>query len=275
MINADASQVYAGLRVLSAAPPRARTRRGPSIACSASSMPRQRLVGGRLGGRGARGNRAGAWRRAAADPGRRDRPLSDHADRRHRPGAADRSGGSPGGARPAARRKITRCLTDADPTLAAELAPGDSARIARALEVVRSTGRSIASWRAERGRRNRRGGSPRRNRPATAARRRSITLREPFRGDAGDGAVDEVNALIARRLDPGLPAMRTIGVREIAAWRDGRTSLEEAKNAAVTATRRYAKRQYTWFNNQPPENWRRITAQVDDELATSHCNRVA
>ena len=80
------------------------------------------------------------------------------------------------------------------------------------------------------------------------------------------GGIAEVETLVGRGLDPGLPAMRTIGLREIAAWRAGELSRDEAIAAATMATRRYAKRQYTWFNNQPPERWERISEQVDNDL---------
>jgi tRNA dimethylallyltransferase len=265
VINADASQVYGDLRVLSAAPP-------PEDEVRAE----HRLFGVV--------DPASAWSAADWAAAAREEIVKAYADG-HLPILVGGTGLylttlidgiAPVPAIDPEVRRIVRAgtaaenhalLVDEDPTAAAVLAPGDSARIARALEVVRSTGRSIASWRAER-----RGGI------GAAVRLAATVLLPPrpalyqrcairFAAMLDDGAVDEVDALIARRLDPGLPAMRMIGVREIAAWRDGRTSLEEAKTAAVTATRRYAKRQYTWFNNQPPENWRRITAQVDDELA--------
>ena len=66
------------------------------------------------------------------------------------------------------------------------------------------------------------------------------------------GAVEEVKALLARNLDPDLPVMRGIGVREIAAFLAGEMSRDEAIAAGQQATRRYAKRQYTWFAHQPP-----------------------
>ena len=79
------------------------------------------------------------------------------------------------------------------------------------------------------------------------------------------GAVAEVEALLARRLDPDLPAMRAIGVREIAAYVRGEATLDEAVTAAQQATRRYAKRQYTWFAHQPPPDWPRFREALDIE----------
>jgi tRNA dimethylallyltransferase len=74
-----------------------------------------------------------------------------------------------------------------------------------------------------------------------------------------EGAVGEVDALLARGLNPNLPIMRAIGVAEIAAFLAGRLSREEAVAAGQQATRRYAKRQYTWFAHQPPADWPRFS----------------
>ncbi|HRJ63097.1 MAG TPA: tRNA (adenosine(37)-N6)-dimethylallyltransferase MiaA, partial [Brevundimonas sp.] len=71
------------------------------------------------------------------------------------------------------------------------------------------------------------------------------------------GALDEVRALVARRLDPALPAMKAVGVREFAAHLAGETSLAAAVEATRQATRNYAKRQLTWFRNQTP-GWTRV-----------------
>jgi tRNA dimethylallyltransferase len=68
------------------------------------------------------------------------------------------------------------------------------------------------------------------------------------------GALAEAAALLARGLDPALPAMRAVGVPELAALLAGRASREAAVAAAQQATRRYAKRQYTWFRHQMPEH---------------------
>ena len=74
------------------------------------------------------------------------------------------------------------------------------------------------------------------------------------------GAIEEVRALLAMRLDPGLPAMKAIGVRELGMVIEGRISLDEAQRLAVIATRQYAKRQSTWFRHQLGPQWRRIGA---------------
>jgi tRNA dimethylallyltransferase len=76
--------------------------------------------------------------------------------------------------------------------------------------------------------------------------------------------LDEVRALLDRKLNPMLPAMRAIGVREIAAFLEGRLGREEALAAGRTATRQYAKRQYTWFSRQPPADWPRFREAMGD-----------
>ncbi|HUP67750.1 MAG TPA: tRNA (adenosine(37)-N6)-dimethylallyltransferase MiaA, partial [Sphingomicrobium sp.] len=80
-----------------------------------------------------------------------------------------------------------------------------------------------------------------------------------FRQMADQGAVEEVRRLLARNLDPDLPVMRAIGVAEITAHLRGEVVLEETIAAGQQATRRYAKRQYTWFAHQPPAKWARFT----------------
>jgi tRNA dimethylallyltransferase len=79
------------------------------------------------------------------------------------------------------------------------------------------------------------------------------------------GAVEEVQRLLARDLAPEMPVMRAIGVREIAAMLRGESSREHSIVAGQQATRNYAKRQYTWFAHQPPEDWPRFTEILDGE----------
>ena len=81
------------------------------------------------------------------------------------------------------------------------------------------------------------------------------------------GAVEEVTALLKRQLDPALPVMRAIGVAELGAYLSGDASLDQALVAGQLATRQYAKRQYTWFTNQPPATWPRWTDPLEDTAA--------
>ena len=160
-----------------------------------------------------------------------------------------------------------RALEAEDPQAAGRLAPGDTARIARALEVVRSTGRPIAEWR-----RKRAGGIageidlvalvllPGRDWLYARCDARAAAMFE-------DGAVEEVEALLARQLNTNLPVMRAIGVAEIAAFLAGELDRDAAIAAVAQATRRYAKRQFTWFSRQPPASWPRAAESDYDNLA--------
>ena len=77
------------------------------------------------------------------------------------------------------------------------------------------------------------------------------------------GAVSEVEGLLARKLNPNLPVMRAIGVKEIAGYLLSHATLDDAIAAGRQATRRYAKRQYTWFAHQPPADWPRFQEALD------------
>lgn len=159
-------------------------------------------------------------------------------------------------------------LLEADPDRALRLRPTDTTRIARALEVVLSTGRTLSAWQEERT-----GGI------ADEVALQPLILLPPrawlyercecrFAAMLAGGAIAEVEALLARRLDPDLPAMRAIGVREIALLLQGNTDLPTALAAGQQATRRYAKRQYTWFAHQPPAAWPRFTQPLASTEAT-------
>jgi tRNA dimethylallyltransferase len=148
-------------------------------------------------------------------------------------------------------------LRKEDPEAALQIEPADGQRIVRALEVLETSGRSILAWRAQ--------AAEALVDPGNAER----ILLEPDRKLVGErierrfermveeGAVGEVEALLALRLDPSLPAMKAIGVREIAAALEGRYGMEKAVDRAKAATRQYAKRQATWFRHQMGPEWRR------------------
>ncbi|HYE29687.1 MAG TPA: tRNA dimethylallyltransferase, partial [Allosphingosinicella sp.] len=80
-----------------------------------------------------------------------------------------------------------------------------------------------------------------------------------------DEGITEVSSLLERRLLPLAPVMRAIGVREIAAYIRGELSRPQALEAGKTATRQYAKRQYTWFSRQPPASWPRLAEPLEGE----------
>lgn len=154
-----------------------------------------------------------------------------------------------------------------DPDAAARLNAADTTRIARALEVVRSTGRMLAAWQAERV-----GGIADRVTLAPVILlpdRNWLMARCDARLEAmfASGAEAEVRTLLDRcDVADSAPVRRAIGVREIAGWITGVWSRDEALVRAQLATRQYAKRQYTWFRNQPPPEWPRHPGGNADRL---------
>ena len=144
-------------------------------------------------------------------------------------------------------------LRKCDPATAARLKPGDRARITRALEVVLATGRSLTQWQED--------NMPARLDLAAAAKvflmpnRDELGLRIDARFDAmmAAGALEEVRALAARNLDTNLPAMKAHGVPWLIRHLKGEIAMAEAVTQAKRDTRRYTKRQATWFRNQLPQ----------------------
>lgn len=267
VINADSAQVYADLQVLSARPDESEMRGVPhrlfgtwdaSEACSAADWADAArtevaaahaddalpiLVGG-----------TGLYIRTLLDGIAPVPPIAPEVREAVR-------------ALPVA--EAYAALAQEDPARAAALHPADSTRIARALEVVRSTGRPLADWQADRT-----GGIgahvdlrplillPDRQWLYERCDRRFAIMME-------GGAIGEVQALLARRLDPDLPAMRAIGVREIAASIRKECTFAQALAAAQQATRNYAKRQFTWLRHQLPAEWPRFDSQnylCDDKI---------
>jgi tRNA dimethylallyltransferase len=144
-------------------------------------------------------------------------------------------------------------LTQRDPVTAARLSPGDGVRIVRALEVIEATGRPLSAWH--------RTGMPalvdaqKALKVVLSLERGKLHQRIDIRFDAmmANGALEEVQALRARGLDPLLPAMKAHGVPRLIAALNGEIALLEAVEAAKRDTRRYTKRQLTWFRNQLPD----------------------
>jgi tRNA dimethylallyltransferase len=137
-----------------------------------------------------------------------------------------------------------------DPAAATRLDPGDTQRLIRAYEVVTATGRSLMDWQREQARATRPGVAAIVLSPPREALYAAIDAR--FASMASAGALDEVKALMARRLSPELPALKAVGVPELAAHLLGETTLETAISEAQQASRRYAKRQMTWLRTQLP-----------------------
>lgn len=144
-------------------------------------------------------------------------------------------------------------LVRRDPVSGAKLKPRDSARIARALEVIEATGRALPEWHNE--------GLPPLLEPDgvkaifLAPDRNELYARinARFESMLEKGALDEVAALAARKLDPMLPAMKAHGVPALIRHLAGEITLEQAIYTGQTDTRHYAKRQFTWFRHQLPE----------------------
>lgn len=143
-----------------------------------------------------------------------------------------------------------RLIAARDPVVAARLKAPDPQRVIRALAVLRATGRSLASFQdaAQSGLLEGYELEKFVLNPDREVLRERVARR--FEGMIEHGAVEEVQGLLARNLDPSLPIMKAIGVREIGDWLAGRTSREEMVERAVIATRQYAKRQRTWFRNR-------------------------
>ncbi|MGE0566081.1 MAG: tRNA (adenosine(37)-N6)-dimethylallyltransferase MiaA [Pseudolabrys sp.] len=158
-----------------------------------------------------------------------------------------------------------------DPQTAHRLMPADRSRISRALEVFKATGRSLSDWHRD--------GLPPILDAAGAAKVfltcERVELVRRIEGRFGvmlaSGALDEVGALHARNLDPTLPAMKAHGVPWLIRHLKGEIDLAAAAEGAIMDTRRYAKRQVTWFRNQM-KDWPWVTpgealATLESQLA--------
>jgi len=145
-----------------------------------------------------------------------------------------------------------------DEKAALELRSSDRQRIMRALEVYRSTGKSIVDWQAQKG-------EP--LIPASAVVKKFLLMppraeihariNKRFDQMVEQGAVEEVEALLKKGFPKSASVMKAIGVPQLAAYLAGEMSLEEAIEKTKAATRQYAKRQTTWFNNSFGQGWER------------------
>ena len=257
VVNADSAQVYADLQVLSARPTEAQMRGikhalfgnwDGAQACSAAdwaAAARQEITRAHgSGGVPILVGGSGLYLRTLLD-GIAPVPPIDPPLRE--------------AVRALPQEQAWEALRREDPAGAQALDPGDRARVARALEVVRATGQPLAAWqqRKEGGI----GGAIDLHPLIVLPDRGALYARcdARFAHMLESGARDEVERLLARNLAPNLPVMRAIGVPQIAAWAEGRLSCEEAVAAGAQATRNYAKRQFTWFRHQPPPSWPRST----------------
>lgn len=262
IINADSAQVYRDLRILSARPSKEEEAKAPHrlYGCRDGAEPYSAAAWAKDAGEEIRGvQAAGKLPILAGGTGLYLRTLLDGIAPVPEVKAEIRQE-----VRALPVGKAFAALAREDANAAHRLRPSDTARVARALEVVRSTGRPLAEWQ-----RDRVGGM------AAEVALRPLILLPPrewltercdlrFEQMIGPEGVEEARRLLGRKLDPSLPVMRAIGVPQIAALLRGEFSRDEALAAGRTATRQYAKRQYTWFRRQPSESWPRFTTPLDE-----------
>jgi tRNA dimethylallyltransferase len=262
VINADSMQVYGGLRVITARPTPAEEARAPHLlyghvdAAENYSVGRWCVDAGAALGETQRADRlpilvggTGLYFKAltrglAAVP---PIPAEIRAGVRSRLAAEGAAA-------------LHAELAQRDPATAARLMPGDRARVTRALEVMLATGRSLTDWHRD--------GMPAAIDAADvlkiflAVDRAELYRRIDARFDAmlASGALDEVGALAERKLDPTLPAMKAHGVPWLIQHLAGEITLAEAAEGGKRDTRRYTKRQGTWFRHQLPD-WEWVAAE--------------
>jgi tRNA dimethylallyltransferase len=265
IVNADALQLYRDLRVLSARPSEAEIAQAPHHLFGIAD--------------GADGWSVGRWLRAAqavlAEIAERGRPAILAGGT----GLYFRSltqGLAEAPAAPAeviagveqlydhdGEAAVREALRGVDPAADARIAPNDRQRLTRALAVWRATGRPLSAWQAET------------SAPLAALAWRGVVVEPPraalyARCDARlvrmveTGALEEAATLMARGLDPRQPVMKAVALRELASAAAGEIPLPAAIEAAQTATRRYAKRQMTWFRHQSAA-WPRIDAESAED----------
>jgi tRNA dimethylallyltransferase len=255
IVNADSMQVYCDLRVITARPTPAEEAATPHVLYGHVDAAERYSVGAwcvdaaaALAAAGRDGRTAivlggtGLYFEALSKGLAAVPPISD--DVRAAVRARLEAQGSPA---------LHAELAQVDPVMAQRLMPADRSRIARALEVVLATGRSLADW-------HRDGMPPVLDAaraikvfldPERSALQRRIATR--FAAMLAAGALEEVAALAARGLDPSLPAMKAHGVPWLIRHLRGEIDLEEAAAGGVRDTWRYTKRQATWFRNRMPD----------------------
>jgi tRNA dimethylallyltransferase len=271
IINADSMQVYRGLEILTAQPDdqtRARVPHelygvlAPDDPCSAGRWRDMALAA--IGAAQAEGRvpiiagGTGLYLKALMDgiapvP---DIPKDIRADVRARHARLGNEG-------------FHAALAVVDPDAAATIKPTDPHRMMRALEVLEATGEPLKAWQGRQGT-----GAP------AGLDFRTVLLDPPraglyaaiearFDAMAAAGAVDEAAALVGLDLDPSLPALKALGVTDLARAARGECALEAAVMQAKTASRQYAKRQVTWFKGQIITDFR-----YNEKLSESLCRKI-
>jgi len=259
VVNADSMQVYRELRLITARPTPADEARAPHLLYGHRPAAQGYSVAGWLDDVAAalaEARREGRPAVVVGGTGLYFRALTEGlAETPRVPGEVRQAWRERGraGDGPALHRELAK----ADPVMAARLRPSDPQRILRALEVFHATGRSLAEWQA---------GPP--SPPLVGPGTPRVVLDPPraelhrriearARGMLEAGALDEVRAILSLGLDPELPAMKALGLPELGALLRGEAGPERALAALQASTRRFAKRQSTWFRNQMPD-WPRL-----------------
>jgi tRNA dimethylallyltransferase len=268
VINADSMQVYRELAILTARPPAVDLARAPHAlygfvsGAEAYSAGRYAVDAARAVAEARGQNRmpiivggTGLYFKALLE-GLSPVPAADPEVRAYWRGQA------------AIRRapELHTLLAKRDPEMAARLMPTDPQRIVRALEVLETTGRSLAAWQREPGTPVLAEGET--VRLLVMPDRDLVGSRIEARFDAmlAEGAVEEVRKLLACGFSDELPIMRALGVAPLAAHVRGELQLDAAAVAAKLETRQYAKRQATWWRRNM-RSWRSIEAQQIERIA--------
>lgn len=270
IINADSMQLYADLHVLTARPPREETLLASHHLFGVADAADGWSVGKWLDAARAALEDAALWRRPAivvGGTGLYFRALTEGladipAVPREFMAELEAKIGAAG------ELALRPRLAKVDPIAEARIERGDLQRLWRAVSVAEFTGRPLSAWQAD-------------TQPTLAPGSwRAVALEPPrealyarcnarMEAMIAGGALEEVRALAARGLDPALPAMKAVGVREFSQYLAGTLTLEAALTRAQQETRHYAKRQMTWLRNQTPNrangDWPRIDALDPDE----------
>jgi tRNA dimethylallyltransferase len=275
VINADAMQVYRELPILTAQPGAADLARAPhrlfgvlaaEDPCSAGRWREMAL--GAIGEANAAGRRAvvvggtGLYLKALRH-GIDEIPAVPADVRRALEARYDAEGGA----------AFKAALARDDPETAERLPSGDRQRLVRAAAVLEATGRPLSAWHTRPG-----------EATEPALRIQAFVLLPPrealyaacdarFAEMVAMGAVEEARGFLARRLDPELPLMKAVGLRELGRHIAGEVPLEAAIEEGSRATRRYAKRQYTWFRHQMPDATV-FAAQYSERLSIEICKKI-
>jgi tRNA dimethylallyltransferase len=274
IVNADSMQVYRNLRVITARPTRADEARVPHLLYGRVDEAENYSVGRYCLDAAAAIREVQAGRRIpilvggtglyfkSLLTGLAAIPATPPDIRTHLRARLDAGGIEP----------LYRELQERDPVTASRLMPRDRSRILRALEVLESTGRTISDWHRD--------GMPPVIDPEQGVKIFLDVARETlirniearFAKMLGEGALDEVRALDARHLPETLPAMKAHGVPWLRRYLRGEISIDEAASGAIMDTRRYTKRQVTWFRNQM-KGWEWVRPEDAVEAAHARLTR--